>query len=222
MSREEVHKKGKYYNIIDGTFRVTVPKDHPEAEERQWEASDGTKGTKYERVVHALFGTIKSIAFHDGQYGKTVQIILDENEDGDAPIVSFGTSSRYGEDFLKRLPSIKLDEEVKFYPFTFTPEGKDKEVSGLALFHKDNEGKFTVKIPNYFVDQEAKKPTNGYPTPEGDTSTFDSDDWKAFYIKARKFLIKYAEENVIPKIATTTKKTIEYPEMDINPDDIPF
>lgn len=222
MSREETYStKNKYFPVIDGTFRVSVPENHPEAVIRHWETPDGSKGVKYERIVHALFGVIEDIQIREGEYGKTLNIFLDENEDGEVPVISLSVSSRYGEDFLKKLPNIILKEEVRIRPFAFTPEDSEKEVRGIEISHKDSEGKFTVRVKNFFYDVENKKALNGYPVPEN-ASEMDKEDWQIFYKQANKFLVKYAEENVLQSFAAKPTKQVEEPQEDINPEDIPF
>lgn len=222
MSREETYStKNKYFTVIDGTFRTQVPENHPEAQVRKWETPDGKSGIKYERVVNALFGKIENIEIRDGEYGKTLNISLDENEDGEVPVISLSCASRYGEDFLKKLPAVDLSKEVRIRPFSFTPEESDREVRGMEIAHKGEEDKFTEKVKNFFYDVDNKKPLNGYPIPEN-IEEMDSDDWKMFYTKARKFLIKYAEDNILPSFAAKPQKEVEYPQEDINPEDIPF
>lgn len=199
MSREEIVKKGKYYTVIQGSFRVQVPQEHPDAVRRDWKSADGTKsGTKYERIVNALFGRIEEVSFHDGDYGMQVYIKLDENEDQENPIIALPTASREGEDFLKKLPNIDLTKEVHLRPFNFEGDGGD-EVRGMEVMQQDNEGNFKVKITNFFRDKEAKKNINGYPDPE--SSDLSKDEWKLYFLQARMFLIKYTKENILPKFS---------------------
>lgn len=201
MSREQIIKKGLYFSIIDGSFRTKVPQEHPEAVRRDWKSADGKKsGTKYEREVNALFGFIKDIQFNDGEYGMNININLDENEEGQSPIVSMGIATREGEDFLKKLPNIDLSKELRLRPFNFTGESND-DVRGIEIMQQDSEGNFTVKIKNFFRDTEKRENINGYPTPDAETSS--SDDWKLFFLQARKFLVKYAKENIVPKLNDT-------------------
>lgn len=216
MSREEsIDNKNKYYTIHDGTFRVQVPANHPEAIAREWETKDGKSGTKYERHVKALFGKVTGVAIREGDYGKNLNIYLDENEDGETPCITLGVSSRYGEDLLKKLPGL-TDQEYRFMPYDFTdPENADKRIRGVSVTSKDSEDKFTVKVGNFFYDGE--KNINGYPDPTDE----DKSDWEFYFKKANKFLVKYAEENVVPKYRPL-EAAFEYPTETIHPEDIPF
>ncbi len=221
MSKEQKAESNKrYFSIIGGTLRTQVPPTHPEAVAREWESSDGKKGTKYEREVRALFGKIVDIQLYDGDFGKNLNIVLDPDEDGISPVVSIGCATRYGEDLLRKLPGISLEKEIRIRPFAFTPDGDEKEVQGVEITHQDNDGKYTVKVGNFFIGAD-KKPLHGYPEVDFQVEGADSDDWKMYYTKARKHMMKYLEEQVIPKFAKVPA-AIKYPENDISPEDIGF
>lgn len=238
MSREEIKEKQLYYTIVSGSFRVQVPQDDPSAVRRDWKSADGSKsGTKYERIVNALFGYITNVDFRDGEYGMQVYITLDENEDGEKPVIALATASREAEDFLKKLPNVDLNKEVRLRPFNFEGNEGD-EVRGMEVMQPDGEDKFKVKITNYFRDVEKKVNINGFPNPEGNTEDYSKDDWKIYFLSARKFLITYTKEKILPKITevqldrrTTIPKSKEQEdrirsqqEIDegINLDDVPF
>src|SRR5579884_3285181 len=226
MSREHIPTPNKYYTIVGGTFRVQVPQDDPAAVRRDWDSADGkTRGTKYERIVNALFGMIENVQFFNGDYGQQLLISLDFNEQQEQPIIALNMASREAEDFLKKLPNIDLAKEVRLRPFDF----KDKEgqqVRGMEILQPNEEGEFKVKITNFFRDAEKKENINGYPDPEGDTKEYSKDDWKIYFLQTRKFLVNYTKENICPKFAhkayRDVEAPIEYPKDDINPDDIPF
>jgi hypothetical protein len=208
MSREQVVKRGKYYSIVAGTFRTQVPQEDPTATRRDWESADGKKsGTKYERIVNALFGYIKDVSFADGEFGMQVLIKLDENEEGDNPIIALGTSSREAEDFLRKLPNVDLSKEVRLRPFNFEGDNNE-EVRGMEIMQQDSDDEFTVKITNFFRDKDKKENINGYPNPEGDTADYSKDDWKIYFLSARKFLINYIKENICPQFTEQGQKDI--------------
>lgn len=162
MAREEIKENNQYYTIIGGTFRIQVRQDDPTAVRRDWTSADGTKsGTKYERIVSALVGHIEDIQFRDGEYGMQLYVMLNENEDGSKPVIALQTASREAEDFLKKLPAINLLKEVRLRPFNFEGDSGD-EVRGMEVTQEDAEGKFTVKVANYFRDVEKKENINGY------------------------------------------------------------
>jgi hypothetical protein len=203
MSREEIREKQLYYTIVAGSFRVQVPQDSPDAVRRDWKSADGTKsGTKYERVVNALFGFISDIQFRDGDFGMQMFVTLDENEDGEKPVIALATQSRECEDLMKKLPNINLSKEVRLRPFNFEGSEGD-EVRGMEVMQQDEEEKFKVKITNFFRDVEKKVNINGYPNPDGETEEYSKDDWKIYFLSARKFLINYTKEKIAPKLMQT-------------------
>lgn len=231
MSSEQKASGDKtYFYVIDGSFRTIVPEGHPEGFPRKWETKDGKSGVKIEREVQALFGTIESIEFRDGDYGKQLYIFLDKNEEGKTPVMQFSVDSRYGDDLLHKLPHLQKDVEYRFMPFAFTPQGEEKEKRGVSIATRDSEGNFTEKVWDYFTSVSKSDGRNvytqlhGFPAPTEE----DKSDWPFYFKKASKFMIKYAEEHVLPRFpvaarpAAAAPSSVDYPHDNINPDDIPF
>ncbi len=184
-------KTGRFITILaDGKLHETVNKDADGAVLREYETSDGKKGEKYELVYTKLEGFITDVGFHTGDFGEQVQITF---TDGDNEVIlSQGVASNFGEDLLKKLPNVAFSEKVTVSPYAFENE-QAKPVRGVTLYQKGE------KLFNYFWDFEGKKEKNGYPAPDGDTKEYDADLWKIHFIKARKFLVNYTKENIVPK-----------------------
>lgn len=173
-----------------GDFRQTVDKETPGAKLREYETSDGKKGSKYELSFDMVDGMISKVAFHDGDYGKNLLITMDFEDDSDGVTIAVGCSTPFGEDFMKKLPNIDFSKRIDITPYSI--EDGDKVKKGVSL-KQDGE-----KIKNFFYDGE--KDINGYPqAEEGAVEKYDKDDWKIHFTMCRKFLVKYAEENIIPK-----------------------
>ena len=185
----------QYITILgDGTLRTPVPEGTENAVTREYETSDGKKGTKTELVFANITGMITNIEVFDGKFGMTLNVSL---MDGDETyILSIGVDSSFGEDFMKKLPNIDLTKEVYMAPYSFTDDN-GKSQKGISI-QQDAE-----KIPNYYWDVAKKTSANGYPTPEGDTKKFTKPDWKIFYMQANKFLLaeatKLIEKSFAPK-----------------------
>lgn len=222
---EQSQQSGVWYTINEGKFKRKVTEDTPGAIRRDWETPDGKSGTKWELHYNALFGVIENIKIQDGDYGKTVNVYLDKDENDQTPIVSFSLNSKYGIDFLKKLPNIKLDQEVRLMPFNFKND-KDEEVTGVRVDHKDEEEKFKNKVDNYFFN--GTKTVNGYPEPVANAKEiWDKADWKNYFTyTVPKFLVAYATDNVLPKFSNVPvsqgNSMPDYPEDEIRPEDIPF
>lgn len=175
--------------LADGKFHQTVDAGTEGAIERVYEDSEGVEQTKTELVFDEVNGVITEISFDEGKYGKSLQLTID-NEG----IISISTASNFGEDLMKKLPNIKLDEVVKLVPYSFEAQGKTKK--GITVYQND------IKIKSFYWEEDDNdktkgKSVNGIPEVEGDTSKFDSDDWKMHFMVVRKFLIKEVEK--LPK-----------------------
>lgn len=180
-----------YANIIsDGTIRIKCDESDPKAIKRNYELKDGTKGTKIERVYHELSGFINFINFYEGDYGKTLQVtVIDNNEE---IILSMGVISNFAEDLMKKIPNIDLSEKVIFRPYSFEDDIK-KLRKGITILQNNK------KIKSFFHD-ENNDPINGYPSLTKDIKEYDKEDWKIYFINTRKFLEQYIKINIISKI----------------------
>lgn len=216
MSGSETTNNNKYFYVVGGTFKTKGNASDDGVEERV--NKNGV--TVFEKPYKALFGRIEGISIFDGDFGKIINIKLDENEDGQTPVLSFNVESGDGKDIMEKLPAVNFSEDVKIMPYRFTPEGESKEKSGISVYQKDADGKYTNKITNFFLVD--KKPLHGYPTIEWDKAS--ETDRKIFFIKRNEFLLNYFTENVIAKFSENqkTEAPLEYPEEDIKPEDIPF
>lgn len=174
--------------LADGLIHVAVDKETPGAKLREYETSDGKKGEKWELQYTELDGMIGKLSFFDGDFGKSLQILITDGEE--KPVVlSLSTASSYGEDVLKKLPNIDQSRPVRFVPYSFEEGGKRKK--GITIWQ---DGK---KIQNFFYDAEKKEVTNGYPTAPVPKKgkTISTDEWKVYFGQARLFLVDYVTEN---------------------------
>jgi hypothetical protein len=177
-----------YANIIsDGTIRVKTSESDLKAVRRDYELKDGTKGTKFERVYHELSGIIEAIQFYEGDYGKTIHLVVKDGEE--KIILSVGMQTNYADDLMKKLPSLDLTKEVTLKPYSFTDKEK-KLRKGISINQGGN------KIKSFFHDAE-NKPLHGFPVPDKKYTEMDSDDWKMYFIQTKKFLQKFIEDNLL-------------------------
>jgi len=176
----------KFVTILsDGKFHQSVEEGTPGAIVREYEDSKGNKGSKLELVFTEASGKITDIKFEDGEFGKNIQIEMDGNG-----VISLGTSSNYGEDFMKKFPNIDLSDVILLKPYSFEDD-KGKNKKGITIYQQG------AKVENYYYDPVAKKPCNGIPETEGDTNKFSKDDWKMHFMVVRKFLIQETEKIVL-------------------------
>lgn len=176
----------KYYlSIIGGQFKRKVDEGTPGAVLRQYETSTGEKGEKWELSIGSIVGKVKGIEFKEGDFGVTCNVDLGKS------ILSMNTTSRFFTDFATKIAGKDLSKEYIFEPYDYTNK-QGKKVQGLSikLVGTDKE------LENYFYNWETKESSHGYPVPE--SSDMDTDDWKMFFIKVKKFLVNYLTDMVIP------------------------
>ncbi len=202
---EPASKKANFYKIKDGTFRLPTTKEDPAAVARPFtNPKTKTDGVAYERSFKSLYGQIHNITFQekileDGTRLKSLNISLGEDEEGTGQIISLPEDSRYASDFLAKLPNIDLAKPVGLAPYDFEKDGP-RQV-GISLTQEIDD---TVKkITDFFVEKvqigmETKRSySHGYPEATDD----DKSDWKFYFTKVNKFLVKYAQQNILPKFA---------------------
>jgi hypothetical protein len=194
----------------DGTLRLTVDEGTEGAKLRKYETSDGKEGSKWELIFKSLTGKITNLQMYEGDYGTNLMVTL--SYDGGSDTISINTNTPFGEDFMKKLPNINLDEFVTLAPYSFVDE-KGKTRKGITVTQGD------VKLKDFFTDSEDyKKKLHGYPMPKGDTDKYTTDKWKLYFAEARIFLSDYTTEKFIPAFAhmnpTVTGSSVDYPEPD--------
>jgi hypothetical protein len=129
---------------------------------------------------------------------------------------------------MKKLPGVNLSEPVILTPYAFETE-EGKPLKGISVYQDEN------KIKNFFWDDVEGKVINGMLKPDLDVDEkWDKDEWKYFYAKVRKFLIKHTTDNIIPKVnglqdLLTNMELLPQEKLDelleeeeINVDNIPF
>lgn len=215
----------KFISVLaDGKFHQTVPEGTPNSIKREYEDKQGGKHSKIELVFDEASGFISKISFNDNEYGKTLNVELDGKV-----TVSLNVESNFADDLMKKLPNVKLDQSVILAPYAFEDDNK-RNRRGITIYQNG------IKVENAFWDSENKVPKGDLPKVEGDTENFDKDDWKMHFMRVRKFLVSNTEKIagnmgsfIKPHTATETRKQgevpsrdIEYPEEEINPEDIPF
>ena len=215
QGREEQVSTTPIMSILgsDGTLRLTVPEGTEGAKKRDYETSDGKQGSKWELVFKSLTGKITNLQMYEGDYGTNLMVTL--SYEGGSDTISINTGTPFGEDFMKKLPNINLDEFVTIAPYSFVDE-KGKTRKGITVTQGD------TKLKDFFTDSEDyKKKLHGFPMPKGDTEKYTKDKWKLYFSEARIFLIEYVTEKFIPAFAhmnpTVTGSSVDYPEPEGEP-----
>jgi len=189
----KLQRSGKpYISIVGGNFSQAVDIGTPGSKLRKYELKDGTKGEKNEIVFTDWEGRVIDIKFEESKYGKNLNLELED------AVISINTASRYFQDLACRLCSADLSKPINFHPYDFEVDGQKK--TGVSMTQQE------AKLQNFFYD--GKESLHGFPVPENRDS-MDSDDWKMFFVKVKKFLIEKLEELEIPE-----------PPKDLTPEDV--
>jgi phage-related protein len=179
----------------DGDFRLPAKEGEEGAVLRAYELKDGTKGEKWEILANSIAGKITGINFVTTEYGRLLQITLDDDL-----AISVSTTSNFATDLMKKLPALDLSKTYLFSPFAFENE-KGKTVKGVTIIEGEEYNKEAPKVKNYFSDGE--KSINDFPEPKGDTTKYTKNKWKSYFGEVEDFLVEYTEKNVAPKLVAT-------------------
>lgn len=211
MAKEAARVQEAFYSVkADAKFHVTVPEGTEGAVYREYTLTDkktkveSTAG-KYELLYSALSGKITEVTFFEGEYGKS--LILTLEDEGEEPIkVALDTNSNFGEDMLKKLMNVDVDQPVRLVPYALTDEKTGKEKRGMTVYQgQDEDGKFLKedenKVQSYFHkwDEKSKTtlPLHGYPkAPVAKKGKeVSKDEWKIWFAQCRVFMIEAIEEH---------------------------
>jgi len=195
-----------FLTVIKGTLMQRADEGTPGAKLRKYELKDGTKGEKWEIPYRAWSGIVRDLRFHTTDFGEMLNVEFDD------AILSLNTDSKYFGEFVKKFASADPQKEITIAPYDFeTDDGKKK--TGMNVV-QDGE-KLYDKFTTYNKETREWSYAEGFPQPEGDEVT--GDDWKVYFIKVKKYLKKWVEENPINTIGD---KTGDNEEIDLSK--IPF
>lgn len=182
--------------ISDGSIRVKVNENTPDAVQREYETPKGEKGVKWELVYQSLSGLINSLEIKETDYGQMLNLEVD------GVVLSLQTDSSYAQDLMKKLPNIDMKQPVELSPYSFTGDN-NRNMRGITVMQNG------LKIQSYFWDSENNQPLHGLPTVSKEESQgYGKDDWKVFFIGVKKFLVKFTLDNVVPKIPSKEERFI--------------
>ena len=180
--------------LADGKFHQQVEEGTEGAVKREIKdkTTNEVTDTKFELIHDSVKGIITEVTIIEGKYGKNLQITIDTE------VISLGVKTNFGEDMLKKLPSLDLLKEVILTPYSFLPKGEENKKKGITVYQDG------IKVSSYYYDIEKKESINGCPEPENGGKGFDSDDWTNHFNVVRKFMIKEIEK--LPVFVEATKE----------------
>lgn len=130
MALEKNSSGGIYLSIADGKIVRSYKEAKP--------GITTTRTTKTGKLVHeekydSITGQLTALKTHENDYGKQWHLHFTDGED--SYIVTMPYSSRYSTSFLKALPNIDLNLEVKLMPWSMVDKNDpSKKVTGITLY----------------------------------------------------------------------------------------
>jgi hypothetical protein len=211
-----------YVTIDSGEFVTEVKEDDKNIEFARKKKTKAGK-VKWLLPIEDLDGVIQKLKHettdivYDGKDITIESILLTIKNDKETFVLQTGFND-YGNDLLKRLPALTFGDECMLRPYSFKDEtGKIR--SGIVIYQekelRSNGEYWAKKITNYYYDKEEKKYINDYPNPAGDEK--DSDDWKMYYMRIKKFL-KNSIEGLNDKIQEANKSVFDDPPEEVEDD----
>lgn len=148
----ESNEKAIYFSVFQGKISMSVKASQAKDEGVITRTNkDGVE--VYERHFDAIAGIITKIELKlppqdKPTFGK--QWVITFNKGGLVAKLNMKYDSGYALGFLKRLPNIDFNKEVKLRPSFFIPEGKTKEGAFMSVYNGGNkvEPYFTKDNPN--------------------------------------------------------------------------
>jgi len=103
--------------------------------------------------------------------------------------VQLAESSKFGLDFLKKLPNLVQGVRYKFTPWEVEKDGNTK--GGIAIVRAEDEEKIQSFYQNFAGSEEEGwtiTNVNGFPDIPQPIKKMAKDDWKIYFIQVAKFL----------------------------------
>ena len=202
MGLLEQEDKGRLlYVLADGKLREQVDETTEGAKLRVVKDDDGTvKAEKWELTYPGIKGFITGVTTRDGDYGTSVLVsIRDANEEEFT--LALQAKSRYGEDFLHKLPNINFEEELTIKPYSFM-DG-ERKVAGVSIIQGDDKITNAFNWKNEAGEWES---IEGYPQVDEKKKPKNSDQWMVFFTQRREWVIDYLKEKGLLTEAANTEE----------------
>lgn len=179
------------YVLSDGKLREQVPEGTEGATLRIVKDDAGNvKAEKWEVTYPGIKGFITGVTTYTGDYGTNVNVMIKDANDEEF-MLSLKASSKYGEDFLHKLPNVDFTKEITIKPYDFEKDGRRN--TGVSLTQDD------VKLKNAFNvydtgKKEWKTLVKDYPQPDEKTKEKGGEKWTIFFAMRRDWLIDHLTE----------------------------
>lgn len=194
MALENFSSGKIYLSIADGKLVRQFREATPDTKERI------NKNGKqvFEQTFDAIVGRITGISKKENDFGIFLEIGLTDGKDNYNISTQF--SGRYSSSFLKALPNIYLNKDVRLLPWSMIDKNDpSKKVTGITLYQNDGNG--WVKVLPYYT----KENPNGLPQMKQvtlkDKTQWDDTDMMQFLFNNGYNLIKAATNQINTDVA---------------------
>lgn len=122
-----------YLSVSDGN----LVRQHKTSNDRTVERITKTGKLVFEERFKDLTGNITNVNTRENDYGKQWQLTFQDG--ADTYIVSMPYSSRYASSFLKALPNINIEDQIRFMPWAMKDKNDvSKTVTGITCYQDGN------------------------------------------------------------------------------------
>lgn len=134
-----------YLSVADGN----LVRQHKQATAQTTERITKTGKLVFEERFKDLTAKLDNISTRENEYGKQWQLRFQDG--GDYYVVSLPYSSRYASSFLKALPNLDLNNEVRFMPWAMKDKNDaTKTITGITLYQNGE------KLAPYYTKEDPK------------------------------------------------------------------
>lgn len=190
MGLHTQEQKGRLlYVLADGKLREQVEEGTEGAKLRVVKDDAGNvKAEKWELTYPGITGFITGVSTYDGEYGMNINIAIKDENDEEFT-VSLKAKSKYGEDFLHKLPNVDFTKEITIKPYDFESDGRRN--TGVSLVQGEEKLKNAFNWKNEAGEWES---LDGYPQVDEKKKPKNSDQWMVFFTQRREWVIEYLTE----------------------------
>jgi len=195
------------YVLADGKLREQVDEHTEGAKLRVVQDDAGNvKAEKWELAYPGITGFITGVTTFDGDYGTNLMVHMKDENDEEFTI-SLKAASKYGEDFMHKLPNVDFTKEITLKGYNFENDGK--QMQGITM--KQDEEKLTNAF-NYKDGETWVTAVEGYPQPDEKKPPKNSEQWKIFFAQRREWVMEYLTEQglIKPAEAQSTETEDEF------------
>ena len=144
----ENRPEGKFITILGGKFCQRVQ----EGTEGAIQRTNKIGKVVWEKFYDSFTGKLVGIKVQDGTYGKTWNFSFQDK--GEIYTLQLSYSNSFATAFLKMLPNIDLEKEMKVSPSTKEVDGKNKSSLFINQDGKPLKHAYTRENPNGMPDME--------------------------------------------------------------------